>query len=152
MHLRVSAVLLALLAGCSSTPDSGELEAPLARTSCELTVIVWSEHLQRPVAGEGVVASVGGDFETSLNTRESPDKGQTISGLQPGRYRVRVTARYLPNSGKKAVNGEQVIYLEPGARQQITIVAVDRKGDLGLLDEDTLPASTPHLPLERKRG
>ena len=54
----------------------------------------------------------------ALNTDDG-DKGQTVSDLEPGRYRV--TFRKRKTDGKpKSISGEEVVYLEPGVHFDLT--------------------------------
>jgi hypothetical protein len=136
---------LAILLFVSAPGCFGGPEAPPAPVVPEvgvstLTVVVWSNELQRPVPATGHLQPLGEGEVRPLDTRRAPEQGQTFTDLAPGRYRVEVRKRYLADDQTQRVEGAQTLYLEPGVSPTITVVAVDR-GELGLRHE-AVPAST----------
>ncbi|MBX3471337.1 MAG: hypothetical protein KF878_31090 [Planctomycetes bacterium] len=146
--------ILALLAGCSGAEPVQE-RGP--RTA-SLDVLVWSVHGQRPVAAEGTLTSRADGNRREFNTRANPAQGTSITGLPPGAYRITITRRFDPTGRPQRVEGIEEIYLEPGARAQVTVVVTDREGELGrvptstggafpLKDPSSTAAAPSHLPL-----
>lgn len=149
--LRALPLLFALvLAGCSSSPDLEDDEAPLLSRTSELTVIIVSQHLQQPVPATGKLTSLADGTSRAVDTRATPGEGQRLIGLQPGRYRVAIEYRYLEGEGVQPVEGADALYLEPGAKRKLNVVVGDRKEDK--LGSSYLPASTNQLPLESTPG
>ena len=145
--MRARALLLPLLlAGCTSAPPTAGPRTP-TDASCELTVIAWSDHLQRAVPATGTMTFLEDETTFALDTSAAgnPAAGHTVSGLESGRYRV--TFKHRRTGAKtKGLDGEEVVYLEPGERRAVTVVVVDREDDIGLL----VPASSSSK--EAKRG
>lgn len=135
---------LVLLAGCGGGPERVS-EPPVVVAACELTVIVWSEQLQSAVPAVGTVTGEVG-FKASFDTSNKAAEGQTLTGLEPGRYVVSLHHRVLTKARTKRVDGEEAVYLEPGERRSVTVVAVDREGDIG-----SAPASASTLPASAAR-
>jgi hypothetical protein len=127
------ALLLAapLLVGCAGSSEAGASvdEIPL---SGELVVVVYSEKIQAAVPARGTVTPIGESSSVPFDTVRAVDEGKTLT-LAPGRYTVAVTHRVLGSGSLQPVTGEQVLYVEPGARHEITVVVKDRQGDLGRL-------------------
>lgn len=137
------------LLGCSSTPEPISVEGP--QLTGELSVIVWSKELQGPVAARGTVTPESGDEALPFDTRQDPASGRTLT-LTPGRYSVVVSHRYLGTGALQPVTGEQVLYVEPGRRHEVTVVAED-KGEIGWRKPTQhTNASAPPLPLEPSSG
>ncbi|MCO5172021.1 MAG: hypothetical protein M9894_37455 [Planctomycetes bacterium] len=147
-------VTLVLLAGCSGAEPAPE-RGP--RTA-SLDVVVWSVHGQRPVAAEGTLTSRADGNRREFNTRANPAQGTNITGLPPGAYRITITRRFDPAGRPQRVEGIEEIYLEPGARAQVTVVVTDREGELGRAptstggafrtqDPSSTVAAPSHLPL-----
>jgi hypothetical protein len=130
VYARAFLLPLILLAGCSSSPDASDASPVAVGTSrtSELTVIAWSNHLQRAVPAIGTVTFVDDGTTYALNT--AGDAGQTLTGLEPGRYRVTFRKRKTDGTPKR-IDGEEAVYLEPGERRTITVVVVDPKDDIG---------------------
>jgi hypothetical protein len=138
----VCPVLIALaLAGCSS-PAKPPPQRVGSGTGT-LTVIVWSTVVQAPVGAQGTIS--GPDATLPFDTRPSPAEGVTFPALGPGLYRIDVTHRHVDGS-RQRVEGAEEVYLEPGGRRGVTVVAVDRGDDIGFYQ--THPAApSSRLPL-----
>ena len=151
-----SVLLLLCLSGCSSAePTSSGGDLPISTTS-ELTIVVWSSHLQREVPATGAVISTdNASRQEAFDSRSSPTRGNTLT-LRPGQYQIAVRFRYLA-TGVQRVDGEEVVYLEPGAKTTVRVVVSDQKEDIGSRPAaPTQPISpaveTPPLPLESRPG
>ena len=139
-------VPLVQLTGCAG-PDP--LPEPGMGSAATLVVVVWSAHTQKAVPAEGTLTPRSDGTARAFNTRTAPEEGQSISGLAPGAYRVQVTRRFDPTSGKpQRVDGVEEVYLEPGQRAQVTVVVTDREGELGWAtsSENSPAASSSRLP------
>ena len=82
---------------------------------------------------ESTCMVTGGVFEAApvvleLDTRAHSQDGQTFSNLAPGLYRVDVKTRYDEGEAHR-VTGSEKVYLEPGADEDLTVVAIDHPGD-----------------------
>lgn len=122
------ALSILLAAGCSSPDPGGGATAqtqPPAATS-RLQVIVWSTVSRRAVGATGTVATAGQSYD--LDTRSSFQDGQLFSNLTPGLYTIDVDTRYEEGKAFR-VTGSENVYLEPGAQEDVTVVALDRPGN-----------------------
>ena len=143
--LTLSAASLSV--GCATPPPPPPPQ--VGSGTGTLTVIVWSTVVQGPVGAEG---SIAGPAETlPFDTRPAPAAGVTFPALGPGLYRIQVSHRHA-GAKRQRVEGADEIYIEPGARRRVTVVASDRGDDIGLLPVDTRPAApSPSLPLAAAR-
>lgn len=150
MRWLYSLVLCSSLTGCGAAEVAVE-EGPTS-TTCDLTVVVWSEHLQRAVPASGHLVSLSDDSRQVIDTRSDPARGQTLT-LQPGQYQIRIDFRRV-SAGTQKVEGEEVVYLEPGEKRSVRLVVTDRKDSrIGYHRRKNSPeASTPPLPLELTPG
>ncbi|MCA8924142.1 MAG: hypothetical protein KDD82_20195 [Planctomycetes bacterium] len=126
----VLACSLIAAVGCGGGPEAAG-EAPPEATEtptgdARLQVIVWSSTSRRAVAATGTVSGAGRSLE--LDTRAHSQDGQTFSNLAPGLYRVDVKTRYDEGEAHR-VTGSEKVYLEPGADEDLTVVAIDHPGD-----------------------
>ncbi len=138
------------LAGCSSTPEGSETSSK-GRTGT-LVVRAWSTVSQGPVSATGTLTSLDLGTETPIDTRQRPE-GQTLAGLAPGPYRIKIVRRYGPEGAAQNVDGFEDVYLEPGARREATVVVTDRAGELGLrpIHQSSPAVPSPPLPLAAAR-
>jgi hypothetical protein len=145
--LLLSMLLLptAQLAGCAA-PDP--LPGPSVSRTATLVIVVYSAHAQRAVAAEGTLTMRADGSTRAFDTRGTPDEGQAITGLAPGAYRVQISRRFDPSGRARRVDGVEEVYLEPGQRSQVTIVVIDREGELGRATspENSPAASSSRLP------
>ncbi|MEZ6187555.1 MAG: hypothetical protein R3F62_21415 [Planctomycetota bacterium] len=128
LRLALALTICAAL-GCSSTPDGGDGGASPSEPpggTAQLRVIVWSTAFRRAVPATGAVSGAGQRFD--LDTRGGAQDGQAFQNLAPGLYTVDVESRYDDDEAHR-VTGTENVYLEPGAHEEVTVVAVDRPGD-----------------------
>lgn len=102
--------------------------------TAELTVRVWSTAVQAGVAGRGTLREVGGEGRASFDTSGLEDVSQTLPGLRAGLWEVRVTERWEGRRLRRA-DGVARVYLEPGTRELVVPVAIDRVEETGLAPE-----------------
>lgn len=122
-------LLAVMLLGCGGGPEPATEAEPVAVTAT-LTVVVWSSELQQPVPAFGRLTSAADRGDGLLiDTSQDPSAGQVFPGLKPGRYRVEISNRRVGNR-VTAVEGEGVVFLEPGSDERETVVVTDRD-DLG---------------------
>lgn len=112
-------------------------------------MIVWSTVVQGPVGAEGSIA--GPSATHAFDTRPAPTEGVTFPALGPGLYRIQVTHRHA-GAKRQRVEGADEVYLEPGQRRRVTVVAVDRGDDIGFVPGVYRPAApSSSLPLAAAR-
>lgn len=140
------------LVGCGGSDEAPEDVGKNRRAT--LRIVVWSSQVQRAVPATGTLVSVAEEgFTREVDTRATPAEGQSLTGLPPGPYRIKIVKRY---DGAKAVTVEGIeeVYLEPGADAELSVVVIDRAGELGRVHSprtgSTDVASSP-LPLTAPR-
>lgn len=109
-------------AGCASTVPPYQ-EGPGG--TAELTVRVWSTAVQAPVPGRGSVVELGSGARQRFDTGGLENISQSFVGLRPGLYEVRAEERW-DGRRVKPVQGALRIYLEPGARESVDVIAADQ--------------------------
>ncbi len=151
LSLALSAALALSGVGCGGGDEVPEDVGKNRRAT--LRVVVWSSQVQRAVPATGTITGVAEEgFTREVDTRANPAEGQSLTGLPPGPYRIKIVKRY---DGAKAVTVEGVeeVYLEPGADAELSVVVIDR-GELGRVlsprTGSTDVASSP-LPLTALR-
>lgn len=139
--------VLLLVLGCAG-PES---VAPEGTRTGTVHVVVWSVHLQRAVAAEGTLTSRADGTRREFATRSDPANGATITGLPAGPYRISVLRRIGADGRAQRVEGAEEVYLEPGARVEVTVVVTDREGELGWIHPSSPGVASSHLPLTTPR-
>lgn len=141
---------LLLLIGCAG---SGPVPTEGGPRSGTVNVVVWSVHAQRAVPAEGTLTFRVDGTRREFTTRANPAEGASVGNLPPGPYRISILRRFDPAGRAQRVEGTEDVYLEPGARVELTIVVSDREGELGWLPDPSSPAvSSSHLPLTTPRS
>jgi len=154
VRLSYTALVVSFALGCSSPEVLDQRDSPEQMTA-SLTIVVVSQHLQRNVPAVGRVTALGDGRSQPVDTSGSPESGVTLTGLQPGRYSVKVEHRSLTSGKQQSVDGEEIVYLEPGADRSVTVIVTDSKdGEVGyyLPQHPPTQSSSPHLPLELTPG
>lgn len=138
----VLTLLVLGFAGCAASDQPPT--PPIGSGTCSLTVVVWSTVVQGPVPARGTILGPGATLD--FDTRPAPARGATFPALGPGLYKIRVSHRHVGDKLQR-VEGAEEVYLEPGAHRGVTVVAVDRGEDIGLVDETPPAAPSSSLPL-----